>query len=438
MSAKSLPTIALVGLTNVGKSSVFNLLLKTRRNIVAREAGTTRDSIRELVEIAPDKYAWLIDTAGLKDPEDNFEATIQAQINLAIQTADVICLLVEANRILNQQDRWLAKVALKSKKTTILIINKWDLNWQARADQFSKLGIKDIFFLSTTTKQGTDKLLTFFDQLLDKIKPKIAPQPIRLALLGRPNVGKSALFNCLAKKQQALVSERAGTTRDLNRQQVRFNQQTLELLDTAGIRRAGKIQVGVEKFSVGRTLMAITESDICLLLVDVNDLAVATDQKIAGMVKETGKGLIIVISKWDTLDKNRTDTESIKNKVRQEFDFVPWASLIFTSAITGQNVTKIFELSLNIYERRQQNIPTPQLNRCLQKAINSHPPAGLKSTQPKLNYAVQIDNNPPTFQFFGSSTKYIHWSYKRFLERKIREEFDYQGSGLILAFKEKH
>ena len=438
MSRKATPTIALIGQTNVGKSSLFNLLLKHRRNIVAREPGTTRDSITELIEIVNDKYVWLIDTAGLKDPQDDFEATIQDQIDLAINTADLICLLVEAHKPLNHQDRLLAKTALKAKKKVILIVNKYDLNVRAQTTDFVRLGIQDAFLLSTTTRAGLKPLLEYFANYIPISSPKLE-NCIKVALLGRPNVGKSALFNSLIKKQQAIVSQRAGTTRDVNRQKIRFEKQSIEFLDTAGIRRSGKIEVGVEKFSFARTMAAIAESDICLLLIDVNELATAVEQKIAGMVKEAGKGLVIVITKWDNLEnKDEFSINKIQHKIKLEFEFTPWAPLILTSSITGRNVAKIFDLILEISNRRRQKISTSQLNRYLQKTIALHPPAGLKNRHPKLNYITQIDTDPPTFQFFGSHMQFLHWSYKRFLERKFREEFDYQGTAIVFSFREKH
>ena len=439
MAKKTIPTVAFIGQTNVGKSSLFNLFVKHKRNIVAKEAGTTRDSIYELTEITDNQYLWLIDTAGLKKAEDDFELTIQDQINLAINNADLICVLIEAHKPLDYKDRNLAKMALKTKKKVILVVNKVDLNHRARSSDFAKLGIKDIFLISTTTRAGIVDLINYLSLNLPKIKPSKEDSIMRISLLGRPNVGKSALFNSLAKKQQALVSEQAGTTRDINRLKIRFNQQAIEFLDTAGMRRSGKIEVGIEKFSIMRTMLAIADSDICLLLIDVNELATAVEQKIAGIVKESGKGLIIVVTKWDSLEaKDEFSINEIKARIKNQFEFVPWASFIITSAITGRNVAKILEIALSIHRRRQQTISTSKLNKYLQQTINLHPPAGLKNRHPRLNYITQIDTSPPTFQFFGSHMTYLHWSYKRFLERKFREEFDYEGTALVFNFKEKH
>jgi GTP-binding protein len=266
------------------------------------------------------------------------------------------------------------------------------------------------------------------------------PNRLKIAILGRPNVGKSYLFNTLSNKQQAIVADRAGTTRDVNRTLVRYKEREVEIMDTAGIRRNGKIERGIEYFSVLRSLAAIEEADVCILLMSVDELNVALDQKIAGMVKDSGKGLVLVVSKWDTLeDKTPFSRDQLASQIAINYDFVPWAPLIFTSAVTGQNVTRIFELATEIDQRRRLRIPTKNLNKWLQIAIDKHPPAGLRNRSPKLNYITQETDNPcPSFKIFGSNTKFVHWSYRRFLERKMREEYDYIGTPVQLWLIEKH
>jgi GTP-binding protein len=214
----------------------------------------------------------------------------------------------------------------------------------------------------------------------------------------------------------------------------------VELLDTAGIRRSGKIEVGIERFSVIRALAAIEEADICLLLMDANELNVQLDQKIAGMVKEAGRGLVLVVSKWDSVeDKDAFTRDDIAPRIAHNFDFVPWAPLIFTSGITGQNVTKLFDLALDIDAERGRRIPTPELNKWLRQAIDAHPPAGLKGRAPKLNYMVQETDNPiPAFKIFGSATRFVHWSYRRYLETRLRKTYGYEGTPVQLWFIEKH
>jgi GTPase len=441
--SKKVPIVAIVGRANVGKSSLFNAVLGHREAIVANEPGTTRDSIMGKATLTVDNHEqnfWLVDTAGLKDPEDDFEFTIQEQIIQAADSADIIIVMVEAHTTVTEEDRRIAKMALKSKKPVLLIVNKVDkLRKKDDIEQFKKLGISHMFPASMTQQKGMDDLFSHLAEILPKASIKVASDRIRLALLGRPNVGKSALFNSLAKKQQAIVADRAGTTRDINRSAVKYQSKEIELLDTAGIRRSGKIEKGVEKFSVIRSLAAIEEADVCLLLMQADELNVQLDQKIAGLIKESGKGLVLVVSKWDQVEKDAYTRDGLAKEIVRTYDFVPWAPLIFTSAVTGQNVTKLYDLTLDIMKNRSTRISTSQLNRWLRRMTDKHPPAGLKNRSPKLNYMVQEDDNPtPAFKFFGAHTKYLHWSYKRYLERNLREEYGFSGSPIQLWFIEKH
>lgn len=437
--SKKLPIIAIVGRANVGKSSLFNAILDRREAIVAREAGTTRDSIMAKAEYA-DQQFWLVDTAGVKTPEDDFEFTIQEQIEQAADSADVIWVMVEADVPVTDEDRRVAKMALKTRKPVFLIINKLDRAKGVDLTAFDRLGIKPIFRTSIKQGKGIEQLLDTLIQAIPKATMQEDDDRLRIALLGRPNVGKSQLFNTLAKKQQAIVADRAGTTRDINRAVVRYQGREIELMDTAGIRRPGKIGTGIEHFSVIRTLAAIEQADICFLLMDVNDIGVGLDQKIAGMIKDTGKGLVLVVSKWDIAEgKDAFTRDALAPQITRHFDFVPWAPLIFTSAVSGQNVAKLFDLALDIDAARSTRVSTRELNKWLKQVIDAHPPAGLKNRAPKLNYMVQEDDNPtPAFKIFGSHTKFLHWSYKRYMERAMREAFGFQGTALQLWFIEKH
>jgi GTP-binding protein len=251
-------------------------------------------------------------------------------------------------------------------------------------------------------------------------------------------VGKSNLFNTLAGKQQALVANIAGTTRDINRVKIKYKGEYIELLDTAGVRKQGRQEVGIEKFSVLRTLQAIEESDICFLLMDVNELNTQLDQRLAGIINEAGKGLVVVVSKWDSvMDKDAYTRDALAPRISSTFDFVPWAPLIFTSSVTGQNISKLFDLILEIQERRSQELKTRKLNDLLQKTVAAHPPAGLKNTFPKLRYMVQTDTSPPWFVIYGSNLKFLHWSYKRHLERVVRENFDFIGTAIKFSFRDE-
>jgi GTP-binding protein len=433
-----LPYVAIVGQTNVGKSALFNRLYGSQEAIVAREAGTTRDNVVRKIATAKQSY-WLVDTAGLKPAEDEFEASIQEQIVEATELADVILVVVDGTLYPSDQDRRVAKTALKSKKPVILIVNKTDLKGSLPVDEFKRLGIKDIALTSAEHNRGMEKLTFRIVENLPTVHDEDAEETdsLKIALIGRPNVGKSSLFNSLAGKQQAIVANVAGTTRDVNRVSVKYKGQTVELLDTAGVRKNGKQEQGIEKFSVLRTLAAIDESDICFLLMDVNELNAHIDQKLAGLIKEAGKGLVLVVSKWDIAEEKDAFTrDDMAPRITHEFAFVPWAPLIFTSAVTGQNVTKLFELAKDIDTRRRQQFRTSELNKILQDCVAKHPPAGLKNTMPKLRYMVQTDVTPPWFVIFGSNLKLLHWSYKRFLEHKVRDTFDLTGTPIMFSFRQ--
>ena len=435
--ATKLPTVAIIGRANAGKSSLFNRMVRAQQAIVAREAGTTRDNVLGKVTHRDHQF-WLVDTAGLKDPNDEFEAGIQEQIAEAADAADVILVVVDSSEYPGDEDRIVAKKALKSKKPVILITNKADLKTALHDSEFRRLGIKRIIRTSAEHNSG---IVDVLDAITEEIPARTETEPdevLRIALIGRPNVGKSYLFNTLAGKQQAIVANVAGTTRDLNRTPIRYNKRDLELIDTAGIRRQGKQEVGIEKFSVLRTLQAIEEADICFLLMDVNELNVSLDQKLAGIIDEAGKGLVLVVSKWDSVEgKDAYTRDALAPKIAYNFDFVPWAPLVFTSSVTGQNVTKLFELAVDIDARRHQPTKTRVLNDLLHKAVQKHPPAGLKNTHPKLRYMVQTDTTPPWFVIYGSNLKFVHWSYKRYLERLIRETYNYSGTPLELSFRDE-
>lgn len=441
--AKKLPIVAIIGRANAGKSSLFNRLVKKQQAIVAREAGTTRDNVLGTVNYrhadGDEASFLLIDTAGLKNPEDEFEASIQDQIDDAAEAADLIIVVSDSTEYPSDHDKIVAKKALRSKKPVILSINKVDLKNSLPNEEFRRLGIKDIIRTSTEHNTGIGELLDSIARQLPPTKADEAEDDIlKIALIGRPNVGKSSLFNTLAGKQQALVANIAGTTRDLGRVTLRYNQRPVELIDTAGVRKPGKQEVGIEKFSVLRTLQAIEEADICLLLMDVNELNTGLDQRLAGIISDAGKGLALVVSKWDSVEgKDAYTRDALAPRISRSFDFVPWAPLIFTSSETGQNVTKLFDIAFDIESKRNQDTKTRVLNDMLQKAVQKHPPAGLKNTHPRLRYIVQTDKTPPWFVIYGSNLKFVHWSYKRYLERLIRETYDYTGSPIELSFRDE-
>lgn len=463
-----LPIVALVGQTNAGKSSLLNRLARKNIAIVAREAGTTRDNVVTTID---DKFV-LIDTAGLKNPEDEFEASIQEQIQDAIETADMILVTLDSTKFFDHRDSRIAKDALSSKKPVLLVLNKCDLGEKLPVEEFRALGVapEKIFYTSATTGMGTKELkaeilktlgnnrggpaksdaLTSegMDASRDLEAPQNAMKPLTLALIGRPNVGKSSLFNTLGQKQQAIVSSRQGTTRDVNRVRVKYEGREIEVLDTAGLRRPGRREVGIEKFSAIRTLAAIEEADVCALLVDATEPRARLDQTLAGQIVKAGKGIIVVVTKMDLVDEGRLVEIFGKNKVdgrtaadflldnlEMDFNFLPYAPVVLTSSETGKNVTRLFNLALEVDAARHTEIKTSELNKILSEAIVAHPPAGLKNTKPKPKYIVQTDVCPPWFVVHGHDLELLHWSWKRFLENKIREKYPLIGTPIEISYR---
>jgi len=482
---KNLPIVAIIGQTNAGKSTLLNRFARRNLAITAREEGTTRDNVVANI----DNRFLMVDTAGLKDPADDFEASIQDQITDAISAADLILVLIDGTKYPDNQTTRIVRLAQKSKKPYLIVLNKSDLRETLLDHEFRHFGAKQLLRISATTGQGINELKVSITNNLEefRISPvkksdpptkraqtrasrtvrshdeDLATRPVttgarsvsevpssstlRLALIGRPNVGKSSLFNSLGSKQQAIVSSRQGTTRDINRVGVKYKGQTLEILDTAGLRKPGKREVGIEKFSVIRTLAAIEEADICCLLIDSAEPHAKLDQSIAGQIIDAGKGIILVVTKSDQLNSSehvREQTRSSKDSVdhllsqlSQDFNFIPYAPVVLTSSTTGKNVTKIFELAIQIDQERKTTLKTSDLNKILTDATLSHPPAGLKNTMPKLRYITQTDTCPPWFVVYGSSLQQLHWSYKRFLERKIREAHPFIGTPIKFSFKNR-
>ncbi len=438
MDSKKTAYVAIVGRANVGKSSLFNVMVGRREAIVADEPGTTRDRVMAEARYGATNF-WLIDTAGMKNPQDDFELSIQDQILESAELANLILVITSAEVAPTEEDRRAAKLALKSKRPVILLVNKIDKAKKSDVSQWQKLGIKNIFPVSATQKIGLEEVLSYIAKQLPEAKSPTRHTAVRIGILGRPNVGKSSLFNSLAAKQQALVASHAGTTRDINRLRINYHSKTIEIMDTAGIRRPGKITPGVEKFSVIRALSAIEESDICLLVMDASELAVQMDQKIASLIAEAGKGLVLIVSKWDTIDNVDGRTRArISSQITADFAFVPWTPLVFTSALQGLNVAKILELAVEISETRRQKLSTPELNHWLSSATLNHPPAGLRGRTPSLNYMVQETDQPlPSFKIFGKNLKFLHWSYRRYLEKSLRTQWPFVGTPLKFWFIEK-
>lgn len=434
-----LPIVAIIGRPNVGKSSLFNGLLGRRQNIVAREAGTTRDAVYGRLELN-DRQMWLVDTAGLPSGSDQLELSIREQIEEASAAADALIVVADATVPFTDQDRRMAKLARHSQKPLVLAMNKADKTPGAHPSNYRRLGLEPVILTSAAQRRGLSELL---GRLLPKLPVASHPDAdLTVALVGRPNTGKSALFNSLTAQRRAIVSDKAGTTRDVNRAIITTQEGRLQLLDTAGIRRRGRQGVGIEHFSALRSLQAIEEADICLLIMDAAEPAVQMDQKIAGLVKDAGRGLALVINKWDSGPgggKPIGEDASYRRQAWQqalirEFAFVAWAPTAFTSSFKGQTSSQLIDMVWQINRQRQNRISTPTLNRWLKKLVLTKPPAGLKSSHPKLRYMIQEQDNLTNFKLYGPGSRRIHWSYRRYLENELRRAYGFGGWPLKIWF----
>jgi len=409
-----------------------------RQAITHETAGTTRDA-----NYAPAHWRGhdflLVDTAGLSRADGEIELAAQEQISAVAGSASVIIVVVDAGNMVTNEDEAAARLALKTGHPVILALGKADTAKDLIPETWRRLGVQTIIPVSAIHGRGTGDLLDAVTAVLPEHTAKPSDEdPIRLALIGRPNVGKSSLLNRLVGKQHAIVSATAGTTRDTTSAQVNYHHQTIEFIDTAGLRRRGKIEGGVEKYSSLRTLTAINAADVCLLVLDATEGVVAGDLNLAGQIIDAGKGLILVMNKWDAVEDKETDTQAqMGNKIAHDFQFVWWAPLVFTSAVTGLHVAQLMELIAQIADRRQQTIATGPLNRLIEKLITKQPPAGLKNRQPKINYATQTGTNPPEITFFASYAELIHFSYKRYLENGLRQTYDFSGTPIRLNFRAK-
>lgn len=430
------PVVAIVGRPNVGKSTLFNRLVGKRQAITSAEAGTTRDPVHGEVDWSG-RYFLLVDTAGVGYDNDELAGQVADQIKESANVADLILLVVDSSGIVTSQDMEAARLALKTGKPVVMALNKADIGKRDAAAEFYKLGVKQAVEVSSSQGTGTGDLLDIIIGHLPKVSEPKKGDTLRVAFLGRPNVGKSTLFNQLSGSTKAITAELAGTTRDINRIAITKDDHTVELLDTAGFRKRGKILPGIEKFSILRTLAAINESDICVVLMDAGEPATAIDQSIAGLAKEAGKGVILVVNKWDAIEKDDKTMVRMERSIQHRFQFVWWAPLVFASALNGKNTEQILTLAADIADRTRQTISDEELTALLKRCTMQQPPPGKGNRHPTLKKMTQVGHSPPSFLVEGTQTKMIHFSYARFIENQLREAFDFTGSPIRLIFKDK-
>lgn len=451
------PVVALVGRPNVGKSTLFNRLVGKRLAVTDDIPGTTRDRIQAQSDWNGIDF-YVIDTGGIevyqpKGSRDTsplaegsieFVPQIESQALVAAREADVIVMMVDAEQGLTAADEQIAQVLRRNSAETPIIVaaNKADNPQRAENTiEFYALGFEQIFTISAFHNLGVGDLL---DAIVDAIRTRMSEfaeededdeDILKIAIVGRPNVGKSSLLNHILGEERTIVSPLAGTTRDAIDTRIQWHGEPVVLIDTAGIRKRGRIEPGVEKYSVLRAMKALDRADVALLVLDGTDGVTEQDQHIAGYILEAKTSVVIVVNKWDVVEKDSHTMSAYLEMLQEKFNFLPNAPVIFVSALTGQRIHQVLETAARVWENRTMRIPTSELNQIMREAVQRHPPPQKGTRQLKLLFSSQVAVDPPVFLFHVNDTRLVHFSYRRFLENRIREAYSFEGTPIILSFR---
>ena len=436
----SKPIVAIVGRPNVGKSTLFNALAGENISIVKDTPGVTRDRIYADVEWLNHTFT-LIDTGGIEpDSNDIILSQMREQAQIAIDTADVILFMVDVKQGLVDSDSKVADMLRRSHKPVVLTVNKVDHHEKFLADvyEFYNLGIGDPFPISSVNKQGLGDLL---DQVISLFPESVTEEDEddrpKIAVVGKPNVGKSSIINKLLGENRVIVSNIAGTTRDAIDTEVKWDGKEYVFIDTAGLRRKNKIKEELERYSIIRTVTAVERADVVVVVIDATEGVTEQDAKIAGIAHDRGKGILVVVNKWDAIEKDDKTIYKYTNKVKEVLSFMPYAEIMFVSAETGQRLPKLFEKIDMIIENQTMRIATGVLNEIMSEAIALQQPPSDKGKRLKLYYITQVAVKPPTFVIFVNDKKLMHFSYTRYLENKIRDTFGFKGTSLKFIIRER-
>ncbi len=437
----SKPIVAIIGKPNVGKSTFFNYLAGSRISIVQDSPGVTRDRIYADTNWRGRNFT-LIDTGGIEpESEDIILSQMREQANLAIAMADVIVFLTDVRQGVTAADKEIALMLKKSRKPIVLVCNKADNFEKDRQDiyEFYNLGIGEPYPISATNAIGIgDVLDQIYEKFPEKTEKEDNDETIKVAVIGKPNAGKSSLINKILGENRTIVSDIAGTTRDAIDTEFENENGKYVFIDTAGIRRKSKVTESIEKFSIMRTLLAIERSDVCLMMIDAQDGVTDQDAKIAGEAHEAGKGVIIVVNKWDIIDKETGTLEKYKKEIYDKLKYLSYAPIIFVSAKTGQRVNKLFEMINKVAQQNALRVSTSILNQVINEAIAIVQPPTDKGKRLKIFYGTQSSTKPPTFVIFVNSKELFHFSYERYLVNQIRKEFGLEGTPIRVIVREKN
>lgn len=429
-------TVCLIGKPNVGKSSIFNRLIKEKKAIIMDTPGITRDRIYGTVHYK-DKKFHLIDTGGISLGNDAFDKDIIMQAQLAIDEADLILFVVDGLNELDNNDLHISEMLHKTKKKVIVVVNKLDNS--KRKDNiynYYELGFSNVIGVSAEHNIGFDTLLdTITNDLVEE--EIVIDNTIKFSVIGRPNVGKSSLINALLNENRSIVSDVAGTTRDAIDTKFKYNHEEFTVIDTAGMRKKGRIYESVEKYSLVRSLKAIDRSDVCVLVIDASTGIIEHDKHILSYAIEAGKGIVLAVNKWDTVKNPDKAIREWKELIKNEFQFVSYAKVVFLSALTKKRLNTLMPEVISAYENNKKEIKTSVLNNIIMEAVSIHEPPSYKGKRLKIYFVNQSGSKPPKFTFQVNNKGLIHFSYERYLENQLRNNIDLTGTPIILQFKNK-
>jgi len=433
------PIVAIVGRPNVGKSTLFNKLAGKRISIVEDTPGVTRDRVYADADWLRHNFT-IIDTGGIEvESQDIILAQMRRQAQIAIETADVIIFIVDGKQGLTGSDYEVAQMLRKSKKPIVLVVNKIDhLELEANAFEFYNLGIGTPVAISATQGLGLgdmlDEVVLHFDKVYSSTEDE---EYIQVAVVGKPNVGKSSLINRMLGEERNIVTDIAGTTRDAIDSKLETEEGKFVLIDTAGIRRKSKVEEGIERYSVIRSLAAVERADVVILMLTATEELSDQDEKIIGYAHEMKKAILVIVNKWDLIEKDTKTMLEFKNRIQAGLNFMAYAPYLFISAKTGQRVQKVLSTVKECYENYSKRIATGILNEVVNKAVLMSEPPTVANKRLKIFYVTQVDTKPPTFVFFVNNPDLLHFSYKRYLENQLRNSFEFIGTGIKLIFRER-
>ena len=436
----SKPVVAIVGRPNVGKSTLFNALAGEMISIVKDTPGVTRDRIYADVSWL-DKEFTLVDTGGIEpESKDIILSQMREQAQIAIDTADVIIFLTDVRQGLVDADSKVADMLRRSAKPVVLVVNKVDHFEKFMPDvyEFYNLGIGDPMPVSSASRLGIgdmlDEVVKYFPQGAGEEEEDDRP---RVAIVGKPNVGKSSIVNKLLGEQRVIVSDIAGTTRDAIDTEIKYNGREYVFIDTAGLRRKNKIKEELERYSIIRAVSAVERADVVLMVIDASEGVTEQDAKIAGIAHERGKGIVIVVNKWDAIEKNDKTMKEYENEIRRVLSFMPYAEIMYVSAVTGQRLVKLYDMIDMVIENQTLRIQTGVLNEIIMEATAMQQPPSDKGKRLKIFYVTQVAVKPPTFVIFVNDKELMHFSYTRYLENRIRDTFGFKGTSLKFIIRER-